>query len=274
MLDGVLRYPKNAGTINNKSIMKKALTILGLTVVTALILVCCSGNDKVVLTVDKVSITGDAKDFMAVVPGTYEIKKSEGKFGEELTLSLKFKATNALDQSKIGEYTELESLRLQIIDVNGSPIDLNFSPSGVSDFDKIKSLLKGKVGDEVLLLFKSDEMGSTEELLAAVLKNGKGIEVISGDIVNLVKEPIIDNTASAEGSDCEEFYSYYEAFTNDYLDFIKKYKANPSDPTMISEYTDMATKAAEIQDDMAICTDPSYAPKFRKLSAKIAHAEY
>ena len=252
--------------------MKKALTILGLIVVTIIILVCCSGNDKIVLTV--VSITGDAKDYMAVVPGTYEIKKSEGKFGEELTLSLKFKATNAFDQNKIGEYTELESLRLQIIDENGSPIDLNFSPSGVSDFDKIKSLLKGKVGDEVTVLFKSDEMGSTEELLAAVLRNGKGIEVISGDIVNLVKEPIIDNTASAEGSDCEEFYSYYEAFTNDYLDFIKKYKANPSDPTMISEYTDMATKAAEIQDDMAICTDPSYAPKFKKLSAKIAHAEY
>lgn len=252
--------------------MRKIRTILSLTLMTTIILVGCSGSDKTIVTVDKVNITGDAEDYMAVVPGVYEIKKSQGTFGEELTLSIKFKVTNAFVQSKIGEYTNFESLGLQIIDANGSPIDLNFSPSGVSDYDKIKSLLKGKVGDEVMVLFKSDKMGASEEAIAEVMKNGKGIEITSGDIINIITPPIIDNSVSAEGGDCEQFYYDYEAFTDEYIDFIKKYKANPTDPDIISEYTDMAIKAAEMQDDMAICTDPSYAPKFMKLSAKIANA--
>ena len=252
--------------------MKKITSILGLTLMNAMILVSCGGSDKTIVTVDKVSIIGDSKDYIAVVPGAYEIKKSTGTFGEELSLSIKFKVTTSFDQSKIGEYTAIGSLSLQIIDGSGSPINLDFSPSGVADWDKIKSLLKGKPGDEVTVLFKSKAMSTTEEVIAEVLKNGKGIEITRADIINLVTNPIIDNSASADGGDCKQFYFDYEAFAEDYIDFIKKYKAHPSDPNVISEYTEMATKAAEMQDDLATCTDPHYAPKLMKLTAKITNA--
>lgn len=259
--------------------MKKKITILGLTLMIAMILVSCGGSDKTILTVDKVNITGEAKDYIAVVPGAYEIKKSEGTFGEELTLSIKFKVTVAFDQSKIGEYTEFESFNLQVTDGNGSPINLDFSPSGVSDFDKIKSLLKGKPGDEVMVLFKSNGMSDSKDAIAEIMKNGKGIEITSGDIVNLVTEPIIDNSASGEdntsigdSSDCDQFITEYEEFVSEYIMVLKKYKANPSDTSILTEYTELAQKASEMQSQAKDCTDPKYATRLLQLSTKIAKA--
>jgi hypothetical protein len=260
--------------------MKKTIKILGLTLMIAIILVSCGGSDKTTLTVDKVSITGEAKDYIAVVPGTYEITKTKGTFGEELTLSIKCKVTNSFDQSKIGEDTAFESMHLQIINDKGSPIDLIFSPSGVSDYDKIESLLKGKPGDEVTVVFKSDEMGASEEAISEVMKNGKGIEITSGAIVNLLTEPIIDNSASAEdsdsstddSSDCDQFITDYEEFVTDYIKVLKKYKANPSDTSILTEYTELAQKASEMQSQANDCTDPKYATRLLQLSNKMAKA--
>jgi hypothetical protein len=260
--------------------MKTKITILGLTLIIAMILVSCGGSNKTIVTVDKVSITGEAKDYMAVVPGAYEITKTKGTFGEELTLSIKFKVTNSFDQSKIGEYTEFESMHLQIINDKGSPIDLDFSPSGVTDYDKIKSLLKGKPGDEVTVVFKSDEMNRSEEAIAEVMKNAKGVEITCGDIINLVTEPIIDNSASAEdadsstddSSDCEQFITDYEEFVADYIKVLKKYKANPSDTSILTEYTELAQKASEMQSQASDCTDLKYATRLLQLSNKMAKA--
>jgi hypothetical protein len=260
--------------------MKKTITILGLTLMIAIILVSCGGSDKTTLTIEEVSITGDAKDYIAVVPGTYEIKKTEGTFGDELTLSIKFKVTNSFDQSKIGEYTSIGDLSLQVLDGSGSPIDLDFSPAGVADWDKINSLLKGKPGDEVTVLFKPLAMGADEEVISEVQKNGKGIEITRADIMNIVTEPIIDNSTNAEdntsstddSSDCDQFITDYEEFVADYIQVLKKYKANPSDTSILTEYTELAQKASEMQSQASDCSDPKYATRLLQLSNKMAKA--
>ena len=277
---------KQKWRLRNKK-MKKIMTIFGAMLIVATILTSCGGgNDKVSLILDNVTITGDSKDYIEVVPGTYEVKKIKGTLGEELQLSLKFKVTNSYDQNKIDEYTSIGSLSLQITDQSGTPIDFNFSPAGVSDWDKIKSLLKGQPGDEVTVLFKPSGFPNEEKILE-VLKNGKGIEITRADITNPKTEPIIDNstsssdesdddnsTSSSDASgDCDQFCSDYESFANEYVDLMKKYKANPSDASILSEYTEIVSKAADMQESSKDCTaDAKFAARISKAVAKIAKA--
>jgi hypothetical protein len=262
--------------------MKKVMTIFGAILFASTILTSCGGgNDKVSLTLDKVTITGDSKDYIEVVPGTYELKKTNGTLGEELQLMLKFKVTNSYDQNKIGEYTAIGNLSLQITDQSGAPIDLNFSPAGVSDYDKLTSLLKGKPGDEVTVLFNSSGFPSEEEI-SEVLKNGKGVEITRADVTNPKSEPIIDNSTSSSDAyeesssdasgDCDQFIKDYEEFVNSYIAVIKKMKANPSDMSIMTEYTEMASNAATMQSDAADCTDAKYLTKLSQLAAKMAKA--
>ncbi|PCH66516.1 MAG: hypothetical protein COC01_07810 [Bacteroidetes bacterium] len=79
-------------------------------------------------------------------------------------------------------------------------------------------------------------------------------------------------TSCGSTDPCDKFIKDYEEFVYSYIDIIKKMKANPSDMTIMSEYTEMLTKAAKMQTESADCTDPKYADKLLKLSTKIAKA--
>lgn len=73
--------------------------------------------------------------------------------------------------------------------------------------------------------------------------------------------------------DCDKFIQDYTAFVNSYIKVLKKYKANPSDASILSEYTKMAQKASKLQANSSSCSnDAKYAAKLMELSNKIAKA--
>ena len=266
--------------------MKKVIKFLGVFFFASTILTSCGDSEeKLVLKLDKVSINGDSKDYIEVVPGDYELKKSKDEFGEnQLQIGVKFRVTNEFDQNLVDENTSIGNLSLRIIDASGSPIDLEFHPADIADNDKITSLLKGKKGDEVMVLFKPMGFGD-ESAIENALKNGKGIEITSADITNAKTEAIIDESSSDESSedessedvsastgvDCNQFCTDYEEFANEYVAFMKKYKSNPSDMSIISEYSGMMQKASEMQNNSSDCAaDPSVAARITKALTKIA----
>ena len=86
-----------------------------------------------------------------------------------------------------------------------------------------------------------------------------------------------ETTATEEKSteskgDCDQFIKDYEEFVNDYIALAKKMKANPTDMTIMKEYSEMASKAATMQNDAAGCTDAKYTSKLTKLATKMATA--
>ena len=83
-----------------------------------------------------------------------------------------------------------------------------------------------------------------------------------------------EEPATTSSSDCDQFIRNYENFVDNYIKVMKKYKANPSDPTILSEYTEMASQAASMHTKVNDCTDTKFAAKLAKLSAKIASALY
>jgi hypothetical protein len=53
---------------------------------------------------------------------------------------------------------------------------------------------------------------------------------------------------------------------------LKKYKKNPTDATILTEYTEAAQKAIKMQNEAANCTDAKYAAQLTKIATKIANA--
>ena len=88
------------------------------------------------------------------------------------------------------------------------------------------------------------------------------------------EEPVAtteENSTESSG-DCDQFIKDYEEYVNSYIDIIKKMKANPSDMTIMSEYTEMAAKAATMQTNAGNCADSKYTDKLTKLGTKMAKA--
>ena len=73
--------------------------------------------------------------------------------------------------------------------------------------------------------------------------------------------------------DCDQFIADYEAFVNSYIVIIKKMKANPSDMSIMSEYTEMVSTATTMQENVGDCMgDAKYAVKLTKLLTKMTNA--
>ena len=81
-----------------------------------------------------------------------------------------------------------------------------------------------------------------------------------------------EEKSTESSGDCDQFIKDYEEFVNSYIVVMKKMKANPSDMSVISEYTEMASKAANMQTDASDCNDAKYAAKLSQLATKMATA--
>ncbi len=81
-----------------------------------------------------------------------------------------------------------------------------------------------------------------------------------------------DEIESSTSNNCDQFIKDYEEFVNSYIKIIKKMNANPSDMTIMTEYAEMASKAATMQSDAADCTDAKYITKLSQLATKMANA--
>lgn len=80
--------------------------------------------------------------------------------------------------------------------------------------------------------------------------------------------------SASDNSQWKQFLKEYENWVDDYIKLVKKYAENPSDMSILSEYTKMAADAAEwaekadkIESEL---NDPKIAAEFSAQLAKIA----
>ena len=87
-----------------------------------------------------------------------------------------------------------------------------------------------------------------------------------------------EETSSTE--EWREFLADYEAWVDGYIAVIKKYKANPSDLSILSEYTSLVTELAEWTEEandlsnsiVDIEDAAEYSAELMRIAAKIATA--
>jgi len=103
------------------------------------------------------------------------------------------------------------------------------------------------------------------------LKNNKSLDGNNANSRNGIDEN--ENLSQNSKSDCMEFLEDYEKFMEEYIVFIKKYLKNPTDATLISDYTKMLQQASEWTEvDNECANDPAFIGKYTEIQMKIANA--
>ncbi len=266
--------------------MKKAIPILAAILFASTILTSCGGGkSEVEIKPKTVDIKGDLSDYFKVVDGSYKLI-SEGKEYTDYSnnppkglyyysIKVQIKRT---DEEFDFDARDLESrgylsLVCDLLDEQNVPI-ITADREGVRTQGRNsedKAMVSLKPGETGWAIF---EFIGKEEDLSKV----KTFEVCSNVNMEIAKSAESSTSSDAAESsstssvDCEQFIKDYSDFADSYIKLLKKYKANPSDASILSEYSEAAQKAMDMQKDASSCTDPAYASELMQIANKIAKA--
>lgn len=281
--------------------MKKTIKNFGAFLFASLLLASCGGGNNEVAE-GEISLPDPPKDikyagvqlidgplsgYVEVVPGDYvlELEKDEDGFsaGYSGKMKVKFRFLKSMDVKAGTGYNQYgPSLLGKALDAQGAPLDFDLDISADKD---LATYLKRGSGEEWLTLTISGQgsVKSTEEgtKMLEKFKSGKQIR-FNSEIVKEEFESDDDEEAGdedtdteevADAGDCDQLLSDYESFMQSYIDILKKYKANPSDAAILSDYTELMSEASKWSSKTAGCAaDASFASKFAAIQTKIASA--
>lgn len=70
--------------------------------------------------------------------------------------------------------------------------------------------------------------------------------VLNNDSVSdTASESNSQTASSSDNAEWKQFLKDYEAWVDEYIEIVKKYKANPSDMSILNDYTEMVSKTAD-----------------------------
>ncbi len=124
----------------------------------------------------------------------------------------------------------------------------------------------------------------TEKNNNEVINNSANNEVSSTETVTNNTAPVNSSNETSSNVEWKQFLKEYEEWVDRYIEVLKKYKANPSDMSILSDYTEMMTeltewseKADEVQADLENASPQElaeYSKEVARIATKIAEAAY
>lgn len=253
------------------------MTIFGTILFLSTTLTSCGGSDGektnvVTIKPKSTSIKGDLGDYFEVIDKDYVIKKEEGSFMGGGIISVEVKRTDKDFDFPIDNINPFGTdggedyhigFGIELLGESG-PIDVKQATeggmSGPYSSEDVIGLMKLKKGETGYIRWSVDKLdGLKSFLISSALQKEEHISEAS--------------YSEMEVGDCEQFCIDYEAFADEYVALLKKYKANPSDASIITEYSEMTSKAAEMQESSKVCAaDAKTAARINKAVSKIARA--
>ena len=96
------------------------------------------------------------------------------------------------------------------------------------------------------------EEDDTNDALSGAADDVNDPEQVESSDDTAEEEIVEEDTDLIDGMrpDFKEAMDSYESFYNEYCDFMKKYKENPTDLSLLSEYADMMSKATEMSEKL------------------------
>lgn len=257
--------------------MKKVMAIFGVVLMGSLILSSCGSKDKkndagASVKPKSTAIKGDLGDYFQVVDKEYTLQKQGGPISESWLISVEVKRTDkdfAFPADNINPFGTNGGEDYHVgfgIELLGDagPVDVKQATEGgmggpysSEDVTGLMKLKKGESGFIRWSISKAEGIKSFQ-LTSALQKE---------------EHQSSSSSSSAASGDCEQFCSDYEAFADEYVAVIKKYKANPSDLSLLTEYNDVLQKAASMEESAKDCrADATVASRISKAIEKIAKA--
>jgi predicted small lipoprotein YifL len=229
-------------------------------------------------------VTGALSNNIEVVSGSYklelEITKDMTSQSLIATLNVKTKVKLPIEIPSGSQYGP--ELAPVFLDQNGAPVNL-FSSDLFSDnrYEVLASSLKNEgevwVKFQTLVGFYSGDI--TDENIEEVQKiYSKLNEVKKVSLASTITNPkgtesVETGQNNSSGTDCETFLNEYEKFVMAYIDVIKKYKENPTDNSILTDYSKMVAEANDWTGKIQDCqNDSKFAQKYMELTTRIATA--
>jgi len=284
--------------------MKKAFVIIGVIVLCILLFAICRGRNNhsnVVKEKEKITlpdppsdlkyeaitlIDGPLSGYVEVVPGSYlfELVKDESEYRTnydgKMNVKVRFlKSINVKAGTGYNHYGP--GFKGKVLNEQGMPLDFCMD-TGCSE--ELASYLKRGSGEEWMTVTLSCQgsISNNDDAIKMIEKFKKGKKIrFNSEIVeekfDSSKSSSSDNdeneSTSVSSSDCDKYLKEYEKFVLKYIDVLKKYKKNPNDPSVISDYTKMMSNANEWAEKIEDCTnDSKYTAKILEIQTKIANA--
>ena len=261
--------------------MKKVMTIFGAILFASTILTSCGGGGKSETDVKLKStdVTGELSEYFTAVEGTYKLTTDGEKTGMKGVFNYQVKVQikrtdkdydfNAVDLENRGYFMVV----CDLLDEQGVPLVTadreGMRSQGVNSEDAAFASLKPGETGWAIFSFTGDK--ETMEKVK-LLQIGSKANMEQADNSSSSSSSEVTEGSSSSSVDCDQFIKDYSDFVDSYVKLLKKYKANPTDASILTEYTEAAQKAAEMQTDASSCTDPKYATKLMELANKIAKA--
>lgn len=260
--------------------MRKLITIFGVIVFASTILTNCGSGEKKPMEIDikpSLSIKGELSEYFNIVEGSYKLTADDEDTGSEnYQLKVQFSRTDKefdFDVNSVLNIVGGFDLYCDLLDEQTAPV-IQADRGGMiiqGSSDGIESLASLKAGETGWVTYHfsgSPEVIEKIKSFSIDTKSGKDLQKSSSS----TSSESNDNSSSSSSVDCDKFIKDYSDFVDSYVKLLKKYKANPTDASILSEYTEAAQKAAEMQTDASSCSDPKYAAKLMDLANKIAKA--
>lgn len=240
-------------------------------------LVSCGEKSKdATLTPTSTIVSGDLKEYFTVVDKPITVKYDENAFSGKYMITVELQRTNtpfAFDseglepvgisgESVTGNY----GIGIDVLDTLGNVV-LTVSPTasglgGVYSYDDLIKLMGLGEGETAFVRWSTNEFEKYED------KNF--IFKISSSL-SITKNKTVQKSSS---DDCSDFLDEYEEFVNDYIAIVKKYKADPTDMSVLEDYQEMVEKATDMQKEAKNCKGSKYVKRVNQLNQKLAKAMY
>lgn len=245
-----------------------------LIIIAVLLFTSCSSKSKESLSVivkpKTTSIKGDLGKYFDVVDKEYQIKKGKNDFNALITVEVKrnnldfsFPTDNINPFGTNGDEKYHVGFGIELFD-EASPVVIKSATEGgfggPYSSDDVTGLIKLGKGETGFIRWSVNESEGLKsfQITSAVEKSQNTSSVSNDNVV--------------PSNDCDKFIKDYEAFATSYIKIMKKYKNNPSDASILTEYTEIMQKAAEMQNNATNCTDAKYAAKIMNIANKMATA--
>jgi hypothetical protein len=239
------------------------------------------------------NIDGDLGQFSSAKNEKIKIsfKKNEDEMlpGIEYKIPVKIIFSSASDiKAGRGNNDYGPSMEIEFLDKEGKKIE-DCSALMTSSYTDLASLVKaGNYREEwvnftgryiVNSLYEDKSLEKSKAFIDAISK-ASSIRIKSKIIAEETDTNPNENVANSESSsnssssgNCDEFLDGYEKFMEKYIVVLKKYKDNPTDPAILSDYTSLMTDAQNWATKTKDCAaDPAFSAKFVAIQMKIANA--
>jgi len=261
--------------------MKNVTIILGAILFASVILTSCGDGKQSDIDIlpETTDVKGDLSDYFTVADGIYKLVQGE-KYTDysndppkgfyHYSVKVKIERTeeefdfDAIDLERRGYL----SLVCDLFDESGTPVITadreGMRTQGRNSEDRaMVSLKPGESGWAIFsFVANKEEMSKVKKFEVS-----SNVDIGQASSISDFSSEIDDSESS---TDCDQFIKEYTAFVDSYIMLMKKYKANPTDPSILIEYSDAAQNAVDMQSNASNCTDPKYASKLMELANKIA----